>query len=81
MNRNIKLTVKEINTKAAKFHYKVVDTDTNEVITQRKSNRVYIAATFNGAMYTSVMNGISAMYRNGYSDSQIAYLDGPHPGK
>lgn len=45
------LKVKETNNKAAKFLYEVINDETGEVVSSRKSNRVYVACTFNGAYY------------------------------
>jgi hypothetical protein len=51
MNTVGKLQVKEINHKSAKFLYEIVDIQTNKVVSTRKSNRVYVAATFDGQNY------------------------------
>jgi len=45
-----KLTVTETNNKACKYIYRVVDAD-NAVLTERRSNRVYVACTLNGAFF------------------------------
>lgn len=44
------LNVKETGNKAAKYHYTITD-ETGTVISERKSNRVYVAATANGSFY------------------------------
>jgi hypothetical protein len=45
-----KLIKTEINTKAAKYNYKVVD-ENGVVISTRNSNREYVACTICGAFY------------------------------
>ena len=42
--------LKKIELKNGKFHYKVVD-ESGNVISERKSNRDYVACTTNGALY------------------------------
>jgi len=44
------LNVKETKNKAAQFHYTVTDENGN-IISERKSNRVYVACTIYGAYY------------------------------
>lgn len=44
------LNVKETGNKAAKFHYTVTD-ENGTVISERKSNRVYVACTATGGFY------------------------------
>lgn len=44
------LNVKETGNKAAKFHYTVTDENGN-IISERKSNREYVACTKNGSHY------------------------------
>ena len=44
------LTVTETNNKAGKYHYKVIDENGN-VISERKSNREYVACTIDGGCY------------------------------
>lgn len=44
------LNVKETGNKASKFHYTITDENGN-LITERKSNREYVAATVNGQFY------------------------------
>lgn len=44
------LKVSETNNKAGKFHYQVVD-ETGNVLTDRKSNREYVACTINGEFF------------------------------
>ncbi len=45
-----KLTVNETKNKAGKYHYQVVDENGN-VISERRSNRIYVACTINGGFY------------------------------
>lgn len=47
---NYKLIVTETGNKAGKYHYQVVD-ETGKVISQRRSNREYVAATICGSYY------------------------------
>ena len=47
---NYELKVTETKNKAGKFHYQVVDENGN-LISERKSNREYVACTINGAFY------------------------------
>ena len=45
-----KLIVKETGNKAGKFHYTITD-EAGNIISERKSNREYVAATINGSFY------------------------------
>lgn len=45
------LTVKETGNKSSKFHYQVINDTTGEVVSERKSNRVYVACTIHGEFY------------------------------
>ena len=47
---NYKLKVTETKNKAGKFHYQVID-ENGAVVSERKSNREYVAATSNGSHY------------------------------
>ena len=47
---NYELKVSETNNKAGKFHYQVIDENGN-IISERKSNREYVACTIKGAFY------------------------------
>ena len=47
---NYKLTKTETNKKAAKYLYKVIDAD-GLVITERTSNREYVACTIDGSFF------------------------------
>lgn len=47
---NYELKVTELNSKANKFHYQVIDQD-GKIISERKSNRKYVACTTDGAFY------------------------------
>lgn len=44
------LNVKETGNKAAQYHYTVTDENGN-IISERKSNRVYVACTIHGTFY------------------------------
>lgn len=44
------LNVKETGNKAGKFHYTITD-EAGNIISERKSNREYAAATINGQYY------------------------------
>jgi hypothetical protein len=48
MNYELKVTI--TNNKAGKFHYQVIDENGN-IISERKSNREYVACTTNGSFY------------------------------
>lgn len=48
MNYELKIT--ETGNKAGKFHYQVID-ENGTVVSERKSNREYVAATINGQYY------------------------------
>jgi hypothetical protein len=45
-----KLIVKETANKAGRYHYQVID-ETGKVISERKSNRKYVACTIGGGFY------------------------------
>ena len=47
---NYKLIVTETKNKSGKYHYQVID-ETGKVISERKSNREYVACTINGSYY------------------------------
>lgn len=47
---NYELRVTTTGNKASMFHYEVVD-ETGHVVSQRKSNREYVACTINGQYY------------------------------
>ena len=47
---NYELKVTETKNKAGKFHYQVIDENGN-LISERKSNREYVACTADGAYY------------------------------
>lgn len=49
-NSQFKLIVKETGNKAGKYHYQVID-ETGKVLTERRSNREYVACTINGQFY------------------------------
>lgn len=44
------LNLKETNSKSSKYHYTVTD-ETGNVITERKSNKIYAACTLNGQYF------------------------------
>ena len=54
---NYELKVTEINTKAAKFLYEVID-EAGNLISQRKSNREYIYCTINTRYCSSKIGNI-----------------------
>ena len=54
---NYELKVTEINTKAAKFLYEVID-EAGNIISQRKSNREYIYCTINTRYCSSKIGNI-----------------------
>jgi hypothetical protein len=45
------LVRKPNGTPKARFYYQIVDTENNVIISQRFSNRAYVAATINGSHY------------------------------
>jgi hypothetical protein len=47
---NYELKVNITNNKSAKFHYQVVD-ENGTIISERKSNREYVACTIHGSFY------------------------------
>ena len=47
---NYQLKVTETNNKSAKFHYQVLD-ENGTLISERKSNREYIACSINSGFY------------------------------
>ena len=47
---NYELKVTTTNNKAGKFHYQVID-ENGTIISERKSNREYVACTIKGAFY------------------------------
>jgi hypothetical protein len=48
MNYELKVTI--TNNKAGKFHYQVID-ENGTIISERKSNREYVACTIKGSFY------------------------------
>jgi hypothetical protein len=71
------LNVKETGNKAAKYHYTVTD-ETGKVISERKSNREYVACTIGGGYYFGRLDLIGKgdhgkALKNGWIDSPIAY--------
>jgi len=48
---NFTLTKKETGRKTGKFYYEVIDNRTGEMVTNRNSNREYIACTTNGRFF------------------------------
>lgn len=51
MSTTYTLQVKETGNKAAKYHYTVINDQTGEVVSERSSNREYVACTVNGSYY------------------------------
>lgn len=49
-SKTYKLQVKETGNKAGKFHYQVID-EAGNVLSERRSNREYVACTANGSHY------------------------------
>lgn len=45
------LKVTETNNKAGKYHYQVINDETGAIVSERKSNREYVACTINGEFY------------------------------
>ena len=75
------LEVKETNNKAGRFHYTVKDS-TGKVISERKSNREYVACTITGSHYFGRLDligkgdhGRSVKWRamEGIAQIEIAY--------
>ncbi len=78
---NYELKVTETGRKGGKFHYQVID-ETGKVISERKSNREYVACTINGAFYFGRLDligkgdhGKDVKYQvaNNLPQAQIAY--------
>jgi hypothetical protein len=76
------LNVKETGNKAGKYHYTVTD-ETGKIISERKSNRRYVACTIKGAFYFGRVNLIGSgghgrylktCAESGLQPSPIAYL-------
>lgn len=65
------LNVKETGNKAAAFHYTVTD-ENGTVISERKSNRVYVACTADGSFYFGRVDLIGG----GDHGKQIKYAQG-----
>lgn len=65
------LNVKETGSKAARFHYTVTD-ETGTVISERKSNRQYVACTINGQYYFGRLDLIG----KGDHGKQVQYCAG-----
>jgi len=79
---NYFLEVSETGSKATKFHYRVVD-ESGSVISERRSNRVYVACCINGDYYFGradlVGKGGHGEYlkccaARGYIPNPVAYL-------
>lgn len=47
---NYILKVTETNNKVGKFHYQVID-ESGNILSERRSNRKYVAATINGVFF------------------------------
>lgn len=73
-----KLTVTETGNKSAKFHYKVVD-ETGNIISERKSNREYVACTIHGQYYFGRLDLIGKGDHGRGVKSQIAAGQTPFP--
>lgn len=48
---NFTLTKKETGRKSAKFQYEIIDNRTGAIVTNRNSNRDYVACTSNGEFF------------------------------
>ena len=66
------LKVTETGNKAAKFHYQVINDETGEVVSQRKSNNDYVACTINGQFYFGRLNLIG----KGEHGNQLKFENG-----
>lgn len=75
------LNVKETGNKAAKYHYTITD-ESGAILSERKSNREYVAATIDGCYYFGRLNlvgkgdhGKQVKYRNekGVEQVPVAY--------
>ena len=76
---NYELKVKETNNKVGKFHYQVID-ENGTVISERKSNREYVACTINGAFYWGRINLIGkGDYKHilAYAEKRSKYTELP----
>lgn len=67
------LNVKETGNKAGRFHYTVTD-ENGTVISQRKSNRKYVACTIHGSFYFGRLDLIG----KGDHGNRLKYESGFH---
>lgn len=74
MNTRAKLTVKETKSETGKYHYEVVDKHTGEVLSERKSNRVYVAATYDGNFFFGRVE-LAMKYQVKTGTTEIAYIE------
>lgn len=74
MNTLAKLTVTETKNKAGKYHYKVIEIATGNVLSERKSNRKYVAATYTGTNYFG-NTGLAMKFRSKWGRDDIAYTE------
>lgn len=83
-NPNYILSVKTTGNKAGKYHYQVIDA-TGKVITERRSNREYVACTINGSYFFGRLDligkgdhGNDIKYKNGWGRNERGVMV---PGK
>jgi hypothetical protein len=68
------LIVKETNNKNQKYHYQVVD-ESGNIISERRSNREYVACTIDGNYYYGRLDLVGkGEYRKYGLSTPIAYL-------
>ena len=76
---NYQLKVTETKNKAGKFHYQVIDENGN-IISERKSNREYVACSINGAYYFGrldlINKGDHKRYRDNWKNASEQELSG-----
>jgi hypothetical protein len=75
-NKKGKLIKKETNNKAGKYQYEIVDIETNKVVSTRKSNREYVAATLDGQSYFGRVE-LAQRYWLSNQNRIIVYLEQP----
>lgn len=76
MNNTVgKLTVKETNNKAGKYQYDIIDIATGKIVYTRKSNRLYVAATFDGQNFFGRVD-LALKYGQKYPARILCYIEG-----
>ena len=73
-----KLVVTETGNKAAKYHYQVID-ETGNVISERKSNREYVACTVSGSFYFGRLDLIGRGDHGKFVKNQLSGNRTPEP--